>query len=218
MFSANQTPAGVRKDTVRNVETTRKFCWNLATWELREYVNASAQWLDHGVDEFEKVGLDKEMSRVIEGVPMVKRSPVKFECEYYNTLRLPGNPPMGTADVIIGKVVGIHIAEWALTDGKLDPLKTAPIARCGYYQYTVIREVFDMIIPGEDDALRFGMEGNVRKHKAFMNGTNGNIDEQMKDGEQPKEDKAVEEKAMEHKAVEHKAMERKAMEHKWIRD
>jgi hypothetical protein len=139
------------------------------------------------MDEFEKVGLEKEMSRVIEGVPMVKRSPVKFECEYYSTLRLPGNPPMGTADVIIGKVVGIHIMEWALTDGKVDPLKTAPIARCGYYQYTVIREVFDMIIPGEDDALRFGMEGNVRKHKAFMTGAMGNIDEQMKGAEQPEE-------------------------------
>ena len=193
MFSANQTPVGVRKDTVRNAEETRKFCWNLATWELREHVNASAQWLDHGVDEFEKAGLEKQMSRVIEGVPMVKRSPVKFECEYYITLRLPGNPPMGTADVIIGKVVGVHIAEWALTDGKIDPLKTAPIARCGYYQYTVIRDVFDMIIPGEDEALRFGMEGNVKKHKEFMIETMGNIDEQMKGTEQP-EEKATEPK------------------------
>lgn len=157
-------------------------------------MNSSAQWLDHGVDEFEKVGLEKEMSRVIEGVPMVKRSPVKFECEYYSTLRLPGNPPMGTADVVIGKVVGIHIAEWALTDGKLDPLKTTPIARCGYYQYTVIREVFDMIIPGEDEATRFGMEGSVKKHKAFMYGIKGNIDELMKDAEQPKQDKAAEPK------------------------
>ena len=154
-------------------------------------MNASAQWLDHGVDEFEKVGLEKEMSWTIERVPMVKRSPVKFECEYYSTLRLPGNPPMGTVDVIIGKVVGIHIAEWALTDGKIDPLKTAPIARCGYYQYTVIRDVFEMIIPG-DEATRFGMEGNVRKHKEFMNGIKGSLDQQMKDTEQLKEDKGCE--------------------------
>jgi len=175
MFSANQTPRNERKDSVRNAEITKRFCWNLATWELREYVNQSAEWLDYGIDEFEKVGLEKEMSTVLgePKVPMVKRSPVRFECEYYSTLRLPGNPPMGTVDVVIGKVVGIHIADWALTDGKLDATKTAPIARCGYYQYTVVRELFDMIIPGENEAIRSGMEGSVKLHKIMANDLNG---------------------------------------------
>jgi len=175
MFSANQTPRNERKDSVRNVEITKRFCWNLATWELREYVNQSAEWFDYGIDEFEKVGLEKEMSTVLgePKVPMVKRSPVRFECEYYSTLRLPGNPPMGTVDVVIGKVVGIHIADWALSDGKLDATKTAPIARCGYHQYTVVRELFDMIIPGENEAIRTGMEGSVKLHKAMANELNG---------------------------------------------
>jgi len=166
MFSANQTPRNDRKDSVRNAEITKRFCWSLATWELREYVNQSAEWLDYGIDEFEKVGLEKEMSTVLGDpkVPMVKRSPVRFECEYYSTLRLPGNPPMGTVDVVIGKVVGIHIADWALTNGKLDATKTAPIARCGYFQYTVVRELFDMIIPGESEVVRAGLEGSVKLH------------------------------------------------------
>ncbi|KAK3329136.1 hypothetical protein B0H66DRAFT_467076 [Apodospora peruviana] len=167
VFSANQQPAGHgqsrQKDTVRNVEATGVFVWNLATWDLREAVNITAEQVPHGVDEFERAGLEKEFSQVTERVrvPMVKASPVKFECVYHTTLRVPGTPPLGMADVVIGRVVGVHIADWALSaDGKLDVKKTLPIARCGYYEYTVLRETFEMIIPGTDEMILAGLEGS----------------------------------------------------------
>ncbi|RLN93166.1 hypothetical protein BBJ28_00023474 [Nothophytophthora sp. Chile5] len=168
MFSANQTPSGRQKDTTVNTETTGKFCWNLATWDLREAVNITAEQVAPGVDEFERAGLAKVMSTRIEGVPMVADSPVRFECEYYSTLRLPGNPPMGSVDVIIGKVVAVHIKDEVLTNGILDVTKTKPIARCGYYQYTVIKETFEMVIPSngqEGDDVLGGLEGSTKKHK-----------------------------------------------------
>ncbi|RYO27492.1 hypothetical protein AA0111_g7380 [Alternaria arborescens] len=179
MFSANQTPSNSQKDTVRNVEATGKFIWNLATYELREEVNRSAVQEEYGVDEFEKAGVEKEDSKlsgvVVVGnsgegrkemmIPMVMRSPVKFECEYYTTLRLPGNPPMGSADVVIGKVIGVHIDERVLTDGKIDVRKTEPIARCGYYEYAVVRDTFEMRIPGEDKAILAGLEGSAKKNE-----------------------------------------------------
>ncbi|RYO58522.1 hypothetical protein AA0113_g7738 [Alternaria arborescens] len=179
MFSANQTPSNSQKDTVRNVEATGKFIWNLATYELREEVNRSAVQEEYGVDEFEKAGVEKEDSKlsgvVVVGnsgegrkemmIPMVMRSPVKFECEYYTTLRLPGTPPMGSADVVIGKVIGVHIDERVLTDGKIDVRKTEPIARCGYYEYAVVRDTFEMRIPGEDKAILAGLEGSAKKNE-----------------------------------------------------
>ncbi|EEY61377.1 uncharacterized protein PITG_01672 [Phytophthora infestans T30-4] len=168
MFSANQKPSGKQKDTTVNTEATGKFCWNLATWDLREAVNITAEQVGPGVDEFERAGLKKEMSKCIEGVPMVADSPVKFECEYYSTLRLPGNPPMGSVDVIIGKVVAVHIKDEVLTEGILDVKKTKPIARCGYYQYTVVKETFEMIIPSnnqEGEDVLGGLEGSTRKHR-----------------------------------------------------
>ncbi|KAK1710614.1 hypothetical protein CaCOL14_008849 [Colletotrichum acutatum] len=167
MFSANQKPDQQRKDTVLNAELTGKFCWNLATWPLREAVNISAEQVDYGVDEFDRAGLEKDYSRALPGdpVPMVKDSPVKFECVYHTTLRLPANPPMGTVDVVIGRVIGVHIRDDVLTDGKLDVSKTQPIARCGYFQYTVVRETFEMIIPGMDEATHAGLEGNSAIHK-----------------------------------------------------
>jgi flavin reductase (DIM6/NTAB) family NADH-FMN oxidoreductase RutF len=170
MFSANQDMNQDRKDSVNNIEATGEFCWNVATWDLREAVNASAEWVTADVDEFERVGLEKEMATLME-VPMVKRSPIKFECRYYTTLRLPGNPPMGTVDVVVGRVVGIHIDQSVLTDGMIDLGKVQPIARCGYHQYTVVRgdSIFEMIIPGDPKQL-VGLEGNAERAKGLLNG------------------------------------------------
>ena len=125
---------------------------------------------------FEKAGLDKENSKLstvlVKGtptpVPMVRASPIKFECTHYTTLRLPGNPPMGAVDVVIGRVVGIHIDESVLTDGRIDVKKTVPIARCGYFEYTAVREVFEMIIPGNDPSRFAGLEGNVKGHREIQ--------------------------------------------------
>lgn len=170
MFSANQTPSGRRKDTVVNAEATGRFAWSLATWDLREAVNTTAEQVPSEVDEFQRAGLDKEFTKALVDpqLPMVKASPVKFECIYHSTLRLPGNPPQGTADVVIGRVIAVHIADDVLTEGILDVRKTQPIARCGYYQYTVVRETFDMIIPSSSQRggdLLGGLEGSSKKNK-----------------------------------------------------
>ena len=109
MFSANQTTQGERKDSVRNAEQTGEFVWNMATYALREAVNISAEEVPHGVDEFERAGLSKLPSRLVK--PMrVQGSPIQFECVYLNSLRFPGKPPMGTADVVFGLSL-IHISE-----------------------------------------------------------------------------------------------------------
>lgn len=131
-------------------------------------MNATAEWFTDAVDEFEKAGLAKTPGKLV-NCPMVAASPVRFECEYYSTLRLPGNPPMGTVDVVIGKVVGIHIDEAVLTEGKIDLGKVMPIARCGYFEYAVIRgdAVFEMVIPG-DPKLLVGLEGNAKKAREMV--------------------------------------------------
>lgn len=182
MFSANQTPSRLQKDTVINAEATGKFCWNLATYKLKDAVNISAEQVEYGVDEFDRAGLRKNFSSVLPGddsnpVPMVADSPVRFECTYHSTLRLPGNPPMGTVDMVIGKVVGVHIDDAVLTDGKVDVKKTEPIARCGYYEYAVVRETFEMVIPGDPSTLA-GLEGSSSRVKELdgkRQATNGHV-------------------------------------------
>ncbi|MGA0569728.1 flavin reductase family protein [Variovorax sp. VNK109] len=163
MFSSNQDSKGARKDSVRNAEDTGEFVWNMATWDLRDAVNISAQEVPADVDEFELAGLEKLPSRLVKP-SRVKGSPIQFECVYLNTLRFPGNGPMGSADVVFGKVVAIHIDDDVLDgNGLVDVLKIRPIARMGYFDYTSVESKFRMVIPGDQRALLGGLEGSPDK-------------------------------------------------------
>ena len=163
MFSANQNTRGKRKDTVVNIESTGEFVHSMATYDLREAVNKSAQEVPPEEDEFEIAGVTKARSRLVKPAG-VAESPVHFECRYYQTLRLPGDGPMGSVDIIIGRVVGIDISEEFITpDGKLDIPRIKPLARMGYYDYTAVESVFEMEIPGMNRNLIDGLEGRTDK-------------------------------------------------------
>lgn len=164
MFSANQYPDGRRKDTVLNVEQTGWFVWNMATYELREAVNASAMVLEPHENEFDKL-VDHGVTKTYADnypVPMVKQSPVKFECQYHSTHRVPGNSKVGTVDIIFASVETIHIDDDVITgDGRLDIPRIEPIARLGYFDYAVVRDTFEMRVPGADLAAQAGLEGRA---------------------------------------------------------
>lgn len=159
MFAANQNSRGMKKDTVINIEQTGEFVYNMATYELREAVNLSAQELPPEVDEFEIAGLTKAPSIMVKPC-RVAESPIQFECRLYSSFRLPGNGPMGSVDIIIGRVILIHIKDEVIRqDGRIDILKIRPLARLGYYDYTTIESIFEMIIPGNNINLIKGLEG-----------------------------------------------------------
>ncbi len=159
MFAANQNSRGMKKDTVINIEQTGEFVYNMATYELRQAVNLSAQEVPPEIDEFEIAGLRKAPSIMIKPA-RVAESPIQFECLLYSSIRLPGNGPMGTVDIIIGRVVLIHIKDEVIgPDGRIDILKIRPLARLGYYDYTTIESIFEMVIPGNNINLIRGLEG-----------------------------------------------------------
>lgn len=163
MIAANQLERGGRKDTVVNIEETGEFVYNMATYELREAVNRSAAEVPPDVDEFEIAGVTKAPSVRIKPF-RVAESPIQFECCHYQTLRLPGRGGMGAADIIIGRVVLVHIKdEVILPDGRIDILKIRPLARLGYYDYTTVDSTFEMLIPGSSDRLMGGLEGDARR-------------------------------------------------------
>ncbi|MHA7126956.1 flavin reductase family protein [Janibacter indicus] len=161
MFSANRYPDGRRKDTVINAEETGWFVWNMATWDLREAVNISAMALPPEEDEFASAGVTATAAGLAPG-PMVAESPAHFECRYVSTHTLPGASDVGTVDIVFAKVERIHVADEFITpEGKLDIPRIQPIARMGYYDYTVVRETFEMRVPGADDEARAGLEGRA---------------------------------------------------------
>ncbi len=158
MFAANGYPDGRRKDTVINAEETGWFVWNMATWDLRDAVNRSAQDFEYAVDEFEHAGITKAAC-IDAPAPRVAESPCHFECRYLSTQQFEGNSNVGNVDVVFGEVVRIHVKDEVVTEsGKLDIPKIKPIARMGYYDYTVVDSVFEMKIPGNTHAPA-GLEG-----------------------------------------------------------
>jgi flavin reductase (DIM6/NTAB) family NADH-FMN oxidoreductase RutF len=144
---ANRPGTGQRKDSVTNSEETGEFVVSMATYELREKVSMTAQFVDPDIDEFELAGLTKVPSKLVKP-PRVAESPIHLECKYHSTLTLPSNQRHSLHHVVIGEVVGIHIRDNVIVDGKIDILKVRPLARLGYTDYTSVTEVFSMKVMG----------------------------------------------------------------------
>lgn len=144
MVAANARPDGSLKDTTANILATREFVWNMATWDLREWVVGSSRELAPGVDEFDELGIEWVPSTHVRP-RRVAASPVHFECRLTQTLEVPGNTPESAAWLLVGQVVGLHIADEALTaDGRIDIARLRPLARMGYRDYTAVDKTFEL--------------------------------------------------------------------------
>jgi flavin reductase (DIM6/NTAB) family NADH-FMN oxidoreductase RutF len=140
-----------RKHSQVNAEATGEFVFNLATWDLREQMNASSADYPPGVSEPEAVGLEMVPSRAVKP-PRVKRSPVAIECKYFKTVELIGSDGRANrSSIVIGEVVGIYIDDAVIVEGMIDITRMRPIARLGYMDYCAVDEFFTMPRPGETD-------------------------------------------------------------------
>lgn len=162
LVAINQTIEQQRKDTTVNIEQTGEFVYNMVTYDLREKMNITAAAFPPDVDEFERAGLTKAPSVVVKPW-RIAESPIQMECVYVQTIRLPGEGLVGTSDIIIGKVVGVHIKDEVIApSGKIDIERIKPLARLGYSDYTVVEKSFEMIpsaAAGYNEKARFGLEG-----------------------------------------------------------
>ena len=137
------------KDTVRNVEQTGEFVWNLATRDLAEAMNQTCAAVPPEVDEFTLAGLTPVASRVI-SVPRVAESPVSFECRVTQIVQLQGvDGEKVPTWLVLGEVVGVHIAQAMLKDGIYDTANAGHILRGG----------------GPADYFAVGPEGLFRMHR-----------------------------------------------------
>jgi flavin reductase (DIM6/NTAB) family NADH-FMN oxidoreductase RutF len=146
-FAPNgRKPDGTFKDSRCNVEATGAFVVNLATWDLREAMNATSAQVAGGVDEAKLAGLEMVASKIV-APPRVAASPVALECRYLQTVTLPTLDENEPNTVLFGDVVGIHIADHLIENGRVDITKAKPIARLGYSLYAVIEQAFAMKRP-----------------------------------------------------------------------
>ena len=119
------------KDTVRNIEATGEFVWNLTTRSLAEQMNQTCAAVAPDTSEFELAGLTPAPSRLM-AVPRVLESPVAFECRLTQILQLQGlDGEKVPSWLVLGEVVAIHIAQSQLKDGVYDTANAGHILRAG---------------------------------------------------------------------------------------
>jgi flavin reductase (DIM6/NTAB) family NADH-FMN oxidoreductase RutF len=119
------------KDTLRNIEETGEFCWNLATRPLAEQMNLSCAAVPPESDEFALTGLTPARSRMV-APPRVAESPVSMECRLSQLIQLQGADGGKVQTwLVLGEVVGVHIDRALLRDGIYDTAAAQPILRGG---------------------------------------------------------------------------------------
>ncbi len=136
-----------RKDSQRNAEETGEFVANMATYDLREEVNATSAEFGPTISEPERVGLEMVPSRQVKP-PRVARSPIALECKYYKTVELITSGGVRSASsMVLGEVIGIYIDDAVIVDGHVDVTRIKPIARLGYMDYAVVDRFFSIQRP-----------------------------------------------------------------------
>ena len=119
------------KDSVRNIEQTGEFAWNLVTRSLAETMNQTCASVPPGISEFDLAGLTPAASQVI-NVPRVLESPVSFECRVSQIVQLQAADGQKVPTwLVLGEVVAVHILQTLLKDGVYDTAHAGHILRGG---------------------------------------------------------------------------------------
>ena len=134
---------------MRNAMATGEFVCNLATAALAEGMNKSSASVPAEVDEFALAQLATAPCQLVRPL-RVADAPAALECKVLDIINLRDLDRHELGHYLtIGQVVGVHIDERYLTDGLFDTARAVPLARCGYHDYAVVKEVFAMLRPGE---------------------------------------------------------------------
>lgn len=119
------------KDSVRNARETGEFVWNLVTRELAEKMNETCASVPYGANEFELAGLTMAGSRLV-SAPRVADSAVNFECKVTDIVQLRShNGSEVAAWLVLGEVVGVHIAQSVLKGGVFSTFESGIVLRAG---------------------------------------------------------------------------------------
>lgn len=132
------------KDSVANIRDTGVFCVNVVEYAARNVMNQSSGPWPREVDEFDHAGIARAACSMIDA-SRVENAPAALECKMRQIIKLDGAANF----IVVGEVVGVHLRDDCMVDGQFDITRFQPLARCGYRDYAVVREVFSLSRPGD---------------------------------------------------------------------
>ncbi|MEW6056466.1 MAG: flavin reductase family protein [Bdellovibrionota bacterium] len=131
-----------KKDTIRNIETSRDFVINIVDEHLSQSMNMASGSYPPDMSEFDVTGLTSVPSEIV-SAPRISESPIHLECKLKTIIEL-GDVP---ASLVIGEVVCFHVRENLMLDGKIDVKKLRAIGRMEENIYVRATDIFEMIRP-----------------------------------------------------------------------
>ncbi|MGJ5619280.1 flavin reductase family protein [Sulfitobacter sp. MF3-043] len=136
--------AGDTKDNVANIRETGVFCVNVVEYAAREAMNVTSASLPRGEDEFASAGVEKAACEQID-CARVAGAPASLECRMTQIIKIEGDSNF----VVFGEVVGVHLRDDCVVNGRFDVTRFTPLSRMGYRDYTAVRDVFEMVRPDD---------------------------------------------------------------------
>lgn len=134
------------KDSCTFAEESGAFVANFVSANLTRQMNTTSVTAPRGVNEFELAGLTPVPCETVPSV-RVGEAYAALECQVTQIVR-PQTLSKPTSTIIVfGEVVGIHIDEAVITNGRVDIAKAQPVTRLGYMDFAVVSEVFELFRP-----------------------------------------------------------------------
>jgi flavin reductase (DIM6/NTAB) family NADH-FMN oxidoreductase RutF len=143
--NAKQSDGGP-KDTLANVRAVPEFTASIVSASLAQQMNETSRVLDHGMSEFTAAGLTAAPSTNVRP-PHVGEALAVLECQVFDIIALPANQGGRGSHLVLGEVIGIHIDDKLIIDGRLETLGLEHVARLGYFDYSVVRDLFEIPRP-----------------------------------------------------------------------
>jgi flavin reductase (DIM6/NTAB) family NADH-FMN oxidoreductase RutF len=135
---------GDTKDTLSNIRDTGVFCVSVVEYAMRDAMNISSGTWPKETDEFAHAGLTAEECETI-NCARVAGTPAALECKMTQMVKLEGDNNFAT----FGEVIGVHLRDDCIVDGKFDVTTYQPLTRLGYRDYSHIRDAFELTRPDD---------------------------------------------------------------------
>ncbi|MFZ2100230.1 MAG: flavin reductase family protein [Oricola sp.] len=135
-----------RKDSVTNAEETGEFVCNfVGEAQFREMSQTSFAY-ERGISEFPAAGLEEAECRLVKA-PRVAQAPAALECVVTEIRQVKSRAGETNNWMVFGEVVGIHVDDAMMTNGRFDLAKARPVTRLGYLDYGMGTRIVELARP-----------------------------------------------------------------------
>ena len=146
-FAPNAHANGGGKDTLRNVQAVPEFTASIVSADLARQMNETSRQLPYGENELIAAGLTAVASKFVR-TPRVAEARAALECRVFEIVALPAGTDGRGSHLVLGEVVGVYIDDALIgSNGRVDSIALAQVARLGYHDYTNVAAIYEMRRP-----------------------------------------------------------------------